>query len=207
MKALRSKAAEVGRDPQSIKIFATVTPIIGKTHEEAEVKYQTALKHASHEGGLAFWSGNAGIDLGEFDPDTEISEADTKVDGRVHSLVAGLNYRGDDLPKWTPKTIGQQISMGANGPVPVGTAEEVADELERWVDIADLDGFNVGYITTPGTFEEVVELLIPELRRRGRYAPRGESGTMRERIFGEGQSKLRDDHPGRQYRYELYDGH
>jgi hypothetical protein len=154
---------------------------------------------------LAFWSGNSGIDWGEFDPDTEISETDAKVDGRVHSLVSGLTYRGSDLPKWTPRNIGRQISIGGNGPVPVGTAEEVADELERWIELADLDGFNIGYVTTPGTFEEVVDLLVPELRRRGRYAPLGESGTMRERVFGPGNSKLRSDHPGSQYRFDVYD--
>lgn len=206
VRAIRAKAVEVGRDPQSIKIFAVVTPIIGTTHEEAEAKYQKAREYASYEGGLAFWSGNSGIDLGAFDPDTEISETDAKIDGRVHSLVSNLQYRGSDLPKWTPRNIGEQISIGGNGPVPVGTAEEVADELERWVELADLDGFNVGYITTPGTFEEVVNLLVPELRRRGRYAPRGEEGTMRERVFGPGNSKVRSDHPANQYRFDVYDG-
>lgn len=165
VKALRAKAAEVGRDPQSLKIFATLTPVIGKTHEEAEAKYQEALKYASYEGGLAFWSGNAGIDLGAYDPDEEISESNTTTDHRVQSLVTNLAYRGTDLPRWTPRNIGKQISIGGNGPVPVGTAEEVADELERWIDLADLDGFNIGYISNPGTFEEVVELLVPELRR------------------------------------------
>ena len=102
-------------------------------------------------------------------------------------------------------TFGKTIAIGANGPTPVGTAAEVADEIERWVDIADLDGFNIGYVTTPGSFVDVVDLLVPELRRRGRYAPNGDSTgplTLRERVYGKGQSKLRDDHLGHTYRYE-----
>lgn len=62
-------------------------------------------------------------------------------------------------------------------------------------------------MTTPGTFEDVVELLIPELRRRGLYARPGERKdglTAREKVYGEGQSKMRDDHNGSGYKYNVY---
>lgn len=204
VKAIRAKAAEMGRDPKSVKVFAIMTPIIGKTSEEAKAKYETALKYASEEGGLAFFSGNSGIDLSKYDLDTEIKPEDSNVDSKVHSLVNSLSYHGSDVPRWTPRNIGKVISIGGNGPVPVGSPEEVADVLEQWIDIADLDGFNIGYVVTPGSFEDLVNLLVPELRKRGRYAPIGESGTMRERIYGQGQSKLRQDHVGSSYKYDAY---
>lgn len=169
-----------------MKIFAIFTPIIGKTKEDAEAKYNEALKYANPEAGLAFFSGGSGIDLSKFDLDEEIKASDSAVDAKVHYLVACLSYRGSDVPAWTPRNIGKLISIGGSGPVPIGTAQEVADIMEEWIDIADLDGFNVGYVLTPGSFEDLVHLLVPELRERGRYAPRGESGTMRERIYGQG---------------------
>lgn len=89
--------------------------------------------------------------------------------------------------------------------MPVGSPEEVADVMEEWIRVADLDGFNIGYVLTPGSFEDLVRLLVPELRRRGIYAPKGENGTLRERIYGRGQSKLRDDHTGSRYRYANYE--
>lgn len=49
-----------------------------------------------------------------------------------------------------------------------------------------------------------MNFLVSEIRRRGLYAPRGESGTVRERIYGQGQSRLRDDHPGSRYNYDVY---
>ena len=64
--AIRAKAAELGRKPEDIKIFAIVTPILGRTEEEAQAKYKKALEHASYEAGLAFYSGNAGIDLSTY---------------------------------------------------------------------------------------------------------------------------------------------
>ena len=202
VEAIREKAEQLGRDPRSVKIFAIVTPVIGKTDEEAKEKYQKALKYASAEAGLTFYSGNAGIDLSKFDLDTEIKPDDATVDGRVHSLVSSLKYRGDDVPAWTPRNIGKAMAIGGNGPVPVGSPERVADALEEWVLIADVDGFNVGYVVTPGSFEDVVDLLIPELRRRGRYPIEEESGTIRERIYGRGQTRLRNDHVGSRYKYE-----
>ncbi|CAH0046180.1 unnamed protein product [Clonostachys solani] len=203
--ALRSKAAEFGRNPRNIKVFAIVTPVLGETEKEAKDKYEKALKYASFEAGLAFYSGNAGIDLSTFDLDTEIKPEDSTVDSRIQSLVSSLKYRGADVPAWTPRTIGKAMAIGGNGPVPVGTPEQVADFLEEWVRIADLDGFNVGYVVSPGSFEDVVDLLVPELRRRGIYTPQGESGTIRERIYGAGQARLLDEHEGSKYKYDNYD--
>jgi alkanesulfonate monooxygenase SsuD/methylene tetrahydromethanopterin reductase-like flavin-dependent oxidoreductase (luciferase family) len=206
IKAIREEAARVGRDPRSVKVLAILTPIVGRTDEEAQEKYREALANASEEAGLAFFSGGSGIDLSKFDLDTPITPLDVHVDARVHSTINTLSYQGSDVPPWTPRNIGKRISIGGAGPVPVGSASTVADFLEEWVRVADLDGFNIGYVQTPGTFEDVVEFLVPELRRRGVYAPENESGTMRERVYGPGQKRLRDDHVGRNYAYEVYNG-
>lgn len=111
------------------------------------------------------------------------------------------------MPKWTPEVVAEVASIGGLGPVSVGSPSTVADELERFVNEADVDGFNLGYVTTPGSFEDVVDLLVPELRRRGIYpqAEAQEDGlTAREKVYGKGQSKLRDDHVGSSYKYEVY---
>jgi alkanesulfonate monooxygenase SsuD/methylene tetrahydromethanopterin reductase-like flavin-dependent oxidoreductase (luciferase family) len=200
IKALRTTAAEQGRDPQSIKVFAVLTPVVGTTDEDAQAKYDKALEYASSEGGLTFISANLGIDLSQFDPDAELTTSDVQLDSRVHSFVSNLEYHGTDVPTWTPRNIGKAIAIGGNGPVPVGSPATVADFMENWMAVADVDGFNIGYVTTPGTFEDVVDLLVPELRRRGIYAPVGESGTMRERFLG--QSRVRSDHVANKYKFE-----
>ncbi|KAL4945617.1 hypothetical protein BDV06DRAFT_209353 [Aspergillus oleicola] len=206
IKIIRDEALKAGRDAQSVKVFAIFTPILGRTEEEAIEKYQEALKYASAEGGLAFYSSNVGVDLSKFPIDQEIKPSDIHINARVHSSINTLSYYGADVPRWTPRNIGKHISIGGNGPLAVGTPEKVADNMEEWIKVADLDGFNIGYVWTPRTFEDVVELLVPELRRRGVYAPQGESGTMRERVYGQGQNRVRDDHPAAKYRFEVYDG-
>ncbi|GHC96267.1 hypothetical protein GCM10010313_02310 [Streptomyces violarus] len=66
---------------------------------------------------------------------------------------------------------------------------------------ADVDGFNLAYAVTPGTFADFVDLVVPELRERGRL-PDGPTGTtLRERLHGPGGGpRVRADHPAAEYR-------
>ncbi|GLB03408.1 hypothetical protein AtubIFM57258_007986 [Aspergillus tubingensis] len=207
---IRRLAAEQGRDPSSIKFFATFTPIIGRTDEEARAKYEEVKKYASVIGGLVLFSGWTGIDISRIPIDQDITAADSLEAHKVTSQLDAFTTTSEDVPRWTPRVVAEKAAIGGLGPVAVGSPERVADEMERWVREADLDGFNLGYVTTPGTFEDVVELLVPELRRRGLYPDavaedEDEEGlTAREKVYGKGQRELRADHPGSKYKYDVY---
>ncbi|ETI22259.1 hypothetical protein G647_06332 [Cladophialophora carrionii CBS 160.54] len=205
---IRQLAKEKGRDPQSIKFFGTFTPILGRTDEEAQEKLEEAKKYASTIGGLVLFSGWTGIDISKIPLDQDITAEDSTEAHKVRSMLDAFTTTSPDVPRWTPRVVAEKAAIGGLGPVGVGTPEKVADELERWIREADLDGFNLAYVTTPGTFEDVVDLLIPELRRRGVYPPpRSEDAeplTAREKVYGKGQSGLRDDHEGAKYRYDVY---
>ncbi|KAE9978376.1 hypothetical protein BLS_000696 [Venturia inaequalis] len=201
---IRKLAAAEGRDPQSIKFFSTFTPIIGRTDDEAQDKLEELKKYASTIGGLVLFSGWTGIDVSKLPLGKEITPEDSLEAHKVTSALSGIV---NGTVTWTPESVAEKASIGGLGPVAVGSPATVADELERWIKEADVDGFNLGYVTTPGTFEDVVELLIPELRRRGLYAQPGERKdglTAREKVYGEGQSKLREDHTGSRYKYDVY---
>jgi FMN-dependent oxidoreductase (nitrilotriacetate monooxygenase family) len=205
---IRALAEEKGRDPASIKVFATFTPILGRTDVEAQAKYAELKTYASEIGGLVLVSGWTGIDLSKYAPDHVLTADDATEDNRVRSLLDQFTVASPEVPVWTPRVIAEKASIGGLGPVSVGSPSTVADELERWVRDADVDGFNLGYVTTPGSFEDLVELLVPELRRRGVYSEveeKEEGWTAREKVYGRGQRGLRDDHAGAAYRYERYE--
>lgn len=205
---IRRQAAQLGRDPQSIKFFATFTPIIGRTDDEAKAKHEELQKYASTVGGLVLVSGWTGIDLSKIPLDQEVTQADSTEAHKVRSILDSFTTTSEYVPKWTPRVIAEKAAIGGLGPVSVGSPQTVADEMEHWINEGDLDGFNIGYVTTPGTFEDVVQLLIPELRKRGLYpeAPSDDAAalTAREKVYGAGQPGLRDDHPGSKYSYETY---
>jgi alkanesulfonate monooxygenase SsuD/methylene tetrahydromethanopterin reductase-like flavin-dependent oxidoreductase (luciferase family) len=206
---IRELAASLGRDPSSLKFFGTITPFIGETEEAAKAKLEEARKHASVIGGLALFSSWTGIDLSSLPVDEEIDFAAHSHGDRISTVVSDMASETDGAPKFTPRWIAEKAAFGALGPSPVGTAETVADEFQKWVEDGDLDGFNIAYVTTPGSFVDVVDLLVPELRRRGLYAeaphPDDAPLTARERVYGKGQNLLRNDHVGASYRYDVYD--
>ncbi|KAM0315839.1 hypothetical protein ACHAPQ_011494, partial [Fusarium lateritium] len=174
---------QFGRDPTKIKVLALVTPILGKTEEEAKAKYDEARKYASTEGALSLFGGWTGIDLDQYGDDEELRQVESNA---VRSTVEGYAKFSPANSKWTKHTVAEHVSLGGNGPLFVGTPSQVADSLQTWIDEADVDGFNFGYVLFPGTFKDIIELLLPELRARGLfwedYAVPG--GSYRENFYG-----------------------
>jgi FMN-dependent oxidoreductase (nitrilotriacetate monooxygenase family) len=197
---IRRVAALEGRDPRSLKIFTEVTTVVAPTDAEARAKYEDLLSWTDYEGALAFYAGVTGVDLSQLDPHQPLEYVDT--DSARFALE--IFSKADPDRDWTPHEVARFVGVGAMGPVIVGSPATVADELERWVADADIDGFNLAYAVTPGTFVDFIDLVVPELRRRGRYWDDYDEGrTLRERLYGPGDARVRDDHPAARYRRAL----
>ncbi len=162
---IRRRAAEAGRDPRSILIFNMQTAIVGETDKAAQAKWQEYKNWTSYEGALALISGWTGIDFGQYQPDEVFTYAKTNA---IQSVVDTFSTADPDK-QWSVKAMAEWVGIGGFGPLIVGSAETVADELQSWVEETDVDGFNLAYAVTHETFTDVVELLIPELQKRGVY--------------------------------------
>lgn len=201
---IRADAAAQGRDPQSLKFFVGISPILGRTLEEAQAKLDRARKYANYVGGLAQFSGYTGIDLSRFPVDEIIELKDAPGDAALHTFLDNFDKISNNTEPWTPRRLGETMAFGGLHPAPVGTPEMVADVMEQWVNEADVDGFNIAYVTSPGSFEDIVYLLRPELVKRGLMWEDYEvpGGTLRENLYGvKGQTMLRDDHYGHKFKY------
>lgn len=192
-----------GRNPENIKVLALVTPILGVTSEEAQAKFEEYKKYASHEGALALFGGWTGIDLGVYNDDQELRYVESNA---VRSTVEAYARFAPATSKWTRQTIAEHISIGGNGPVLVGTPSQVADSLQLWIAEADVDGFNFAYVLFPDSFKDIIDLLLPELRKRGLFwndyaVP---EGTYRENFYGQrGQSGPLQEHVASLYRWRV----
>lgn len=201
---IRQLAAERGRDPRSLKFFQCLTVILGETDEAAQAKFAEVRKYQSIEGGLAIFSAFTGIDLSQYGLDEEIKPEDSKSSAIIQSAFSNLFNEEQGTGKWTPRRAAEELSVGGNGAVLVGSPATVADGLERWVAEADVDGFNLSPVVQPQSWRDIVELLVPELQRRGIYWDDYETpgGTLRENALGKGTKGLRADHEGHNYKYE-----
>ncbi|KAF5517295.1 Dimethyl-sulfide monooxygenase [Colletotrichum aenigma] len=198
---LRKIAAEEGRDPSHIKIILGINVIVAATDEEAEAKRQDYLKYADTEGALALFGGWTGVDLSGYPDDEDFLMTDSP---RIRSIVRRWSdtVPGTDNLPWTKRRIVEYLSIGGMGAKIVGSPTTAADELERWVQGAGVDGFNLAHVTNPGTFEDIIEHLLPELRKRGifRSEVEKEGATAREVFIG--SRRLPEDHPGSKYKWQ-----
>ncbi|MFG3518712.1 LLM class flavin-dependent oxidoreductase [Nocardia nova] len=193
---IRDALEAAGRDRYAARVYALATIITDTTDEAAQRKYDEYRSYASVEGGLVFMSGWMGIDLSRYDLDDPIGEVNSNA---ILSAVAAFQEFDDDGREWTVRDIAAWAGIGGMGPVFVGSGTSVADRLQEWVDETDIDGYNLAYAITPGTFEDIVQHLIPVLTERGAYPREYVPGTLRNALFGAGD-RLPADHRGARYR-------
>jgi FMN-dependent oxidoreductase (nitrilotriacetate monooxygenase family) len=188
---LRHRAAACGRDPAEILIFTMMTAITAATRAEAEDKLADYRRYVSEEGALALMSGWTGVDFSRLPPDEPVRFDER---GAMTSALEAFTI-ADPERRWTVREIARHAAIGGRGPVIVGSAIEVADELESWVADTNVDGFNLAYAVTPETFADIVDLVVPELQARGVYKRDYMPGTLREKLFGAGRARLPATHP------------
>ena len=110
-------------------------------------------------------SGWTGVDFSTYDLDQQVRHVENDA-GR--SAMDNIT-RADPDRVWTVREVAQHVGIGGIGPVVVGTPEKAADAIEAWFDQTDVDGLNMPFAVSPGDFEDITEMLVPELTRRGRY--------------------------------------
>jgi FMN-dependent oxidoreductase (nitrilotriacetate monooxygenase family) len=192
---LRSAVRATGRDGDHLKIYAQALIITAPTEAEARAKHEEYRRHIDIEAALALLSGWTGVDFGKFPLDATIEYIDSDA-GR--SALASFS-QADPNRKWTVREAAEFIGLGGRGPVLVGDPSQVADQLEAWQEETDIDGFNLAFAIAHESMRDVVELIVPELQRRGRYRVKYSEGTLRQKVFGRGPC-LSALHAGRQIR-------
>ncbi|MDA0183040.1 LLM class flavin-dependent oxidoreductase [Solirubrobacter phytolaccae] len=190
---LHRRLVLAGRRPDDLLVFQGLTVITAATEGEARRKEREVQEHLSDEGTFAVVSGWLGTDLSAVDPDAPVGDLRTNAQ---QGIVKSLAEAAPDKT-WTFRDL---IFSIANRRI-VGTPEHVADELERWHVDGGIDGVNLTYTTTPGSFEDFIDGVVPVLQDRGVVQREYHEGTFREKLFdGRVGPRLADTHPGTAYR-------
>ncbi|WP_258066251.1 LLM class flavin-dependent oxidoreductase [Pseudoclavibacter sp. RFBA6] len=193
---LRAATIAAGREENSVAVLQMVTVISAATDEEAQAKYEDYLSYVSYDGAMARYSGWTGLDMQQLDPDVPLEDVKTNAGQTQLNIFTKM----DAEKKWTPRDIAEYIGIGGAGPVIVGGPQTVADELESWVAEGGADGFNLSHAVKYQDIKDFTEFVVPELQKRGLMRTEPNVGTLRESLFGEGNSRLPKNHPGARYR-------
>lgn len=191
---IRRRAVEQGRNADDIKIIIDGIVIVGETEAEANAKLEEHHRYLIPEGSLVMISAGMGMDLAKADLDKPLGPV--KSQGN-QSATEALTRRDENV--WTPRKIANHLHSG-RGAVIVGTPDQVADEMQGWIEDAGIDGFNLSSGVRFRTMENIVDMVIPELQRRGAFKRSYAPGTLREKLHSRPGARLPANHPADQYR-------
>jgi len=172
-------ATKFNRKPDSVKRIYGVQTVVGLTRSEAQEKYQRIQECIPLEGALAWISGHFGPDFSKYDLNEHVQNIE--IPG-IQGLFDSIIYAKGGAPV-TVKEAALIYAEGMGMPRLVGTPADIVDQLEHFIDAGGADGFMLVATYTPGCFEEFVDLVVPELQRRGRYRTAYGGATLRENLL------------------------
>jgi alkanesulfonate monooxygenase len=175
---MKGRMRALGRSPDHLKILPGALVIVARTHAEAEEKRALLDSLVHPDSSLPNLSMRLGTDASRFDLDgplPEIPQTNASQSGR-DALVA-LAKR-DNL---TVRQLAQMVG-GHGGLQMVGTPGEIADTMQEWLETEASDGFNIMFHTVPAGLDDFVDMVVPELQRRGLFRREYEGTTLRDHL-------------------------
>ena len=176
---IKGRAKTAGRDPNHIKILPATLIIIGDSVEDAQAKRLKLDSLVNYDTSISSLSIALGTDASGFEPDAPLP-TDLPPTQASHTSREGV-LRLAEKEKLTVRQLAQRYG-GYTGLALVGTAETVADEMEKWVDAEASDGFTVVQPFLPQGLDAITQQLVPELQRRGIFRKEYAGTTLRENL-------------------------
>jgi alkanesulfonate monooxygenase SsuD/methylene tetrahydromethanopterin reductase-like flavin-dependent oxidoreductase (luciferase family) len=171
----------VGREPQDLKILPGVHPVIGGSREEAKEKEDFLRTLVPERIGIDLVSSWSGVDVsgcpvdGPLPPLPDIQT----YDGQRSNLERMRAFADQGL---SIREIARRLINTGTVPSVIGTATDVADQLEAWHRAGAADGFNLMFPVLPEDWLQFATLVVPELQRRGLAQTEDRGATLRDRL-------------------------
>jgi FMN-dependent oxidoreductase (nitrilotriacetate monooxygenase family) len=177
---VKGRMAKFGRAPDTLKILPGCVIFCGRTDEEAEEKYQKLGALISEPAAVRLLSERmGGIDLSQYDLDGPLPD------------FQGNNVRMSNPPALvklakreglTLRGLAMRFAAARPHFLLKGTPKSIADQMEEWFKKGACDGFIYMPVTLPHALDDFVDLVIPELQRRGLARKEYETRTLREHL-------------------------
>ncbi|WP_040823845.1 LLM class flavin-dependent oxidoreductase [Nocardia jiangxiensis] len=182
---IKSRASDAGRNPDDVKVFPAFVPFVGETEAIAKEKQAYHNELADPISGLITLSVHTDHDFSQYDLDAPIEEVTVPGTQGLFEVAHRLSVENN----LTLRDVGKLYAQGVLLPQFVGTPEQIADRIEESFHGGEADGFIISAAQAPGTFDEFVDLVVPELQRRGLFRTDYTGTTLRDHL-GLGQASL-----------------
>lgn len=174
---LKARMAKYGRSPDEIAVLPGVMPIVGASDAEAREKLAKLQSWITPTNAVTLVASRIGYDVSGYPLDGPVpppppfqgSQTFTSV---LYEMAKRENMTLRDLYNLTAAARGHWVVCG--------TPQGIADTLQEWFEGGAADGFNILPAYFPGGFADFVDLVIPELQRRGLFRQDYEGATLRD---------------------------
>ncbi|KAF1022622.1 MAG: Nitrilotriacetate monooxygenase component A [Paracidovorax wautersii] len=177
---IKGRLAQYGRSPDDLKIMPGVFPVVGRSESEAREKFEQLQELIHPDVGLAMIATlTGGFDLSGYPLDGPIPELPETNGSKSRQQLTLALARRENL---TIRELYLRVA-GARGHWQlVGTPEQIVGQLEERFVHYGADGYNVMPPLLPTGLTDFIELVLPELRRRGLFRTEYEGRTLRENL-------------------------
>ncbi len=175
---IHGRMRAIGRADDTLKILPAALVVIGATQEEAERKLKLLDSLVHPDSSLPNLSMRLGVDASAFDLDGPLPNLppSNQSQSAQEALVKVARERN-----MTVRQLAEFVG-GYGGLKFVGTPQRIADSMQEWLETDASDGFNVMFHTVPEGLDDVVDLLVPELTRRGIFRAAYTGTTLRDHL-------------------------
>ena len=176
---IHARASRYGRNPACIKIMPGVMPFVAPTRAQAQEKFEEMQSLIHPELGIRVISEMIGVDLQGYDLDGPLPEVQVTVgqSGRQQFVIEMARQE-----KLSIRQVYQRVAGARAHRIIHGSPTDIADDLEAWFKKGAADGFNIMPPLFPAGLKDFVDLVVPELQRRGLFRRDYEGKTLRENL-------------------------
>ena len=176
---LKGRMPGFGRDPQTLKVLPGVMPVVGRTQAEAREILATLQSYVDDRNALSMLSNRLGQDMSRYDLDAPVPDLPLPDTSHGFARTMLSKARRDRM---TLRELYDLTAAARGHWVLCDSAEGIADTLEAWFTEGAADGFNILPPYFPGGFDSFVDLVVPELQRRGLFRREYEGVTLRDHL-------------------------
>ncbi len=180
---LATRLEREGKDPATVPIYWAGQPIVAESAADAHDRYREIRERIPLEASLAQMSMHWNVDCSALDLDRPV--ADLEVPG-TRGLFEMYQKRN---PQTTLREIAKTYLTGSEKNPFVGTPGQVADAMIGMLEEGGGNGYQISApYYGPDYYKDLVDLIVPELQRRGVYPSEYRGSTLREHLFGDAGS-------------------
>lgn len=177
---VKQRVIKNGRNPEQVKILPGICPIIGETEEEAIERESKMQELINFDHSLLKLSNRVGVDLTSAPLDEPFPELPELDEIQGHKSRTQLIVELAQRENLTLRQVLIRLGGGRGHYTIAATPKKIADVLEYWFLNGAADGFNIMPQVMNHDFERFVQLVIPELQRRGLFRTEYTGNTLRE---------------------------